>query len=55
MNSLVTKNTIIPKRSVVVGSPGKVIKSVDDQTFSELKAHALGYYKLAKSHKDVLF
>jgi len=55
MNATLTNNTEIPKRSIAVGTPAKVIKSVDDITYSMLKKHALWYYELAKSHKGTIF
>jgi len=55
MNAMVLENTRIPKRSVVVGVPAKVIKTVDDVTYSRIKKHALWYHKLAKSHKGTIF
>jgi carbonic anhydrase/acetyltransferase-like protein (isoleucine patch superfamily) len=55
MNATVLENTRIPKRSVVVGVPAKVIKAVDDVTYSRIKKHALWYHKLAKSHKGTIF
>ena len=55
MNATVLENTRIPKRSIVVGVPAKVIKTVDDVTYSRIKKHALWYHKLAKSHKGTIF
>lgn len=55
MNTTLLENTIIPERSIVVGTPAKVIKTVDDTTYSMIKKHALRYYELAKSHKGYLF
>ncbi len=51
LNSAVLENTRIPKRSLVVGIPAKVIKTVDDTTYSRLKKHALWYHQLAMSVK----
>lgn len=55
INAVVLANSKIPPRSVVVGVPAKVVKSVDDTTYSKLKKHALWYHKLSKSHKGTLF
>ena len=55
MNTTVLENMRIPKRSVAVGVPAKVVKTVDDVTYSRLKKHALRYYELAKSHKGTIF
>ena len=55
MNAAVLENTAIPKRSIVVGVPAKVIKAVDDATYSRIKKHTLRYHKLAVSYRGVLF
>ena len=55
MSATVVKNTYIPPRSVVLGVPAKVVKKVDDVTYSRIKKHALWYHDLAKSHKGTLF
>ena len=55
MNATVLENTKIPKRSIVVGTPAKVIKTVDDVGYSRIRKHALRYHELAKSHKDTIF
>ena len=55
MNATVLEYTKIPKRSVVVGTPAKVIKSVDDVAYSRIRKHALRYHDLAKSHKGTIF
>ncbi|MHA2069218.1 MAG: gamma carbonic anhydrase family protein [Candidatus Thorarchaeota archaeon] len=55
MNATLLENTRVPRRSIVVGIPAKVIKTVDDITYSMIKKHALRYYELAKSHKGSLF
>lgn len=55
MNATVLENTRIPERSVVAGVPARVIKAVDDVTYSKIKKHALRYYELAKSHKGTVF
>lgn len=55
MNATVLENTRIPKRSVIVGVPAKVIKNVDDVTYSRIRKHALWYHELASSHKGSIF
>jgi len=55
MNAAVLANTVIPPRSIVVGVPAKIVRSVDDETYARLKAHAIWYHKLAESHKGTLF
>ncbi|WP_250463658.1 gamma carbonic anhydrase family protein [Microbulbifer litoralis] len=42
-NALVTENTEIPDYSLVLGSPGKVVKSLDEETFELLKASSDHY------------
>jgi len=46
-HTLVTKGTVIPPRSLVVGSPGKVLRSVTDAEARELEASAGHYVELA--------
>jgi carbonic anhydrase/acetyltransferase-like protein (isoleucine patch superfamily) len=55
MNSTLLENTYIPPRSIVVGTPGKIIKKVDEVTYLRIKKHAERYYELAKSHKGTIF
>lgn len=55
INSAVLSNSKIPPRSVVVGVPAKIIRKVDDTTYSRIKKSALWYHDLAKSHKGTLF
>ena len=55
MHTTILENTKIPERSIVVGTPGRIIKTVDDVTYSRIKKHALWYHQLAKSHKGTLF
>ncbi len=42
-NSLITENKNIPDRSLVVGSPGKVIRQVTDTDIVAIKENALRY------------
>ncbi|MFI3242616.1 MAG: gamma carbonic anhydrase family protein, partial [Akkermansia sp.] len=46
-NALVTKGTIIPPHSLVLGSPAKVVKTVEAMEEANY-LHALKYVKLAK-------
>ncbi|TCS79592.1 gamma carbonic anhydrase family protein [Pectinatus cerevisiiphilus] len=41
--ALVTKNTIIPPHSLVLGMPAKVVKTLDEKSFASLHAQALKY------------
>jgi carbonic anhydrase/acetyltransferase-like protein (isoleucine patch superfamily) len=42
-NALVTEGKEIPDNSLVLGSPGKVVKSLSDEEIAELSASALRY------------
>ena len=55
IHATILENTKIPARSIVVGTPGKVIKPVDDVAYSRIRKHALWYHQLAKSHTGTLF
>jgi carbonic anhydrase/acetyltransferase-like protein (isoleucine patch superfamily) len=55
LHAAILANTAIPPRSIVVGVPGKVVRTVDDTTYSRLKQHALWYHELAASHRGTLF
>lgn len=47
-NSLITENTVIPDGSLVVGSPGKVIKQLSDKQKLDLEFSADHYVQNAK-------
>ena len=55
IHATILENTKIPARSIVVGTPGKVIKPVDEVAYSRIRKHALWYHQLAASHKGTLF
>jgi carbonic anhydrase/acetyltransferase-like protein (isoleucine patch superfamily) len=42
-NALITENMEIPDFSLVVGSPGKVVKTLDKNVASKLEASAVHY------------
>jgi len=42
-NALVTENMEVPDGHVVMGSPAKIVKTLDEQAFSMLKAGAMHY------------
>lgn len=46
--AVVTKD--VPKRSLVMGVPGKVVRNISDQQALELLEHAQKYYQLALAH-----
>ena len=49
-NTLITENKIIPDRSLVLGSPGKVIRQVTDKEIEEIKENALNYVENYKKY-----
>ena len=50
-NALVTENKIIPERSLVLGSPGKVIRQVTDEEIEHIKENARDYVENFKKYK----
>lgn len=52
--TVVTKNTVIPPCSIVVGTPGKVIRTIDESSFNDRKDQAIHYYHLAMENKNSL-
>lgn len=48
--ALVTLGKVIPPRSLVVGSPGKVIRQVTDAELSDLRENVERYLQLARRH-----
>ncbi len=53
-NALITENMEVPDYSLVVGSPGKVIKALDSNLASQLEASAKHYVANAKRYKETL-
>jgi len=49
--SLVTKNKKFPPRSLIMGSPAKVVRSLNDEEVKELYASATRYVKFKNSYK----
>lgn len=49
--SLVTKNKIFPPRSLIMGSPAKVVRSLNDEEVSELYASALRYVDFKEDYR----
>jgi len=49
-NSLITEGKEIPPRSLVMGSPAKVVRELDDETVTRLLATAHGYQKKIKHY-----
>jgi len=50
-NTLITENKIIPDNSLVLGSPGKVIRHVTDKEIDEIKENAKHYVENYKRYK----
>ena len=50
-NTLIPENKIIPDRSLVLGSPGKVIRQVTDKEIEEIKENAKHYVDNYKKYK----
>ena len=50
-HSLITENKIIPERSLVIGSPGKVVRQVTNEEIENIKENASHYVKNWKRYK----
>ena len=50
-NALVTENKVIPERSLVLGSPGKVVRQVTDEEIEYIKENARDYVENFKKYK----
>ena len=48
---IITENKIIPERSLVLGSPGKVIRQVTDEEIEHIKENARDYVENFKKYK----
>lgn len=49
--SLIPPSKVIPAKSLVMGSPGKVIRSLTEEEIADLKASAERYVSYAKEYK----
>lgn len=49
-HALVTKNTVIPPYSLVLGSPAKVVKQLPESTAQANRDHAAEYVRLAEEY-----
>ena len=49
--ALVREGQVIPPRSVVVGVPGKVVRTVSDEQLEEIRRNAAHYIGLAEKYK----
>jgi carbonic anhydrase/acetyltransferase-like protein (isoleucine patch superfamily) len=50
--ALVTKNKVFPPRSLIVGSPAKVVRELNDAEVAELYASAKRYVEFKKDYAD---
>jgi carbonic anhydrase/acetyltransferase-like protein (isoleucine patch superfamily) len=50
--ALVTKNKIFPPRSLIVGSPAKVVRELNDEEVAELYASAKRYVEFKKDYES---
>ena len=50
-NTLIAENKVIPDRSLVLGSPGKVIRQVTNKEIEEIKENAKHYVENFKRYK----
>ena len=50
-HALVTENKIIPERSLVLGSPGKIVRQVTDEEIKSIKENAEHYVANFKKYK----
>jgi carbonic anhydrase/acetyltransferase-like protein (isoleucine patch superfamily) len=53
-NSLISENKVIPDGSMVMGSPGKVVKQLSEQQMKGLEMSALHYVENFKRYKREL-
>ena len=50
-NTLIAENKVIPDRSLVLGSPGKIIRLVTEEEIKEIKENAKHYVENYKNYK----
>ena len=50
-NALITENKVIPERSLVLGSPGKIVRQVTDEEIKSIKENAEHYVENYKKYK----
>lgn len=53
-NTLIAEGKEIPDNSLVVGSPGKVVKQLTEQQVTQLKLNAIHYVENAKRYQQSL-
>jgi carbonic anhydrase/acetyltransferase-like protein (isoleucine patch superfamily) len=52
--ALITENKVIPDNSLVMGVPGKVVRTLDDKAIAGLTASARGYQKNMRRFREEL-
>ena len=50
-NTLITENKIIPDNSLVVGSPGRVLRKITDEEIKSIIENGQHYVKNSKKYK----
>jgi len=53
-NSLIPEGKVIPERSLVMGSPGKVVRELTDEEVARLRLAAQGYVENARRYRTLL-
>ena len=53
-NALVTENKIIPDNSLVIGSPGKIVRQVTDEEIGSIKKNAIHYQENWKKYSKLI-
>src|SRR5581483_12385844 len=51
-HALVTEGKVIPPKSLVLGSPGRVVRTLSEQELEELLQSAKGYVEEAAAYMD---
>ncbi|MBI5109670.1 MAG: gamma carbonic anhydrase family protein [Rhodocyclales bacterium] len=52
-NSLIPEGKVIPERSLVMGSPGKVVRELNDEEVARLLLAAQGYVANARRYREL--
>jgi carbonic anhydrase/acetyltransferase-like protein (isoleucine patch superfamily) len=53
-NSLIAEGKVIPERSLVIGSPGRVVRQLTDEEVARLLLAAQGYVENARRYRSEL-
>jgi len=49
-HALVTEGTVVPDNSLVLGSPGKVVRTLGEGSLERIRRNGLGYEELARNY-----